>query len=58
MPRRRAAASNAVRALLLAALVLPAFAMRVETAVAAPCDPPVANPIVCENSKPGTPQSQ
>ena len=23
-----------------------------------PCDPPVTNPIVCENSKPGNPQSE
>ena len=27
-------------------------------ASAAPCDPPVANQIVCENSKPGNPQSE
>jgi methionine-rich copper-binding protein CopC len=27
-------------------------------AVAAPCDPPIANPIVCENSKPGNPPSE
>jgi hypothetical protein len=25
---------------------------------AAPCDPPILNPIVCENSKPGTPESE
>ena len=29
-----------------------------EVAQAAPCDPPVQNPIVCENSKPGNPQSE
>ena len=27
-------------------------------AQAAPCDPPVQNPIVCENSQPGNPQSE
>ncbi len=27
-------------------------------ASAAPCDPPIANQIVCENSKPGNPQSE
>jgi Domain of unknown function (DUF4082)/Bacterial Ig-like domain/Bacterial Ig domain len=27
-------------------------------AMAAPCDPPITNPIPCENSKPGTPSSQ
>src|SRR5215212_8795600 len=25
---------------------------------AAPCDPPIANPVVCENSKAGTPVSE
>jgi Domain of unknown function (DUF4082)/Bacterial Ig-like domain/Bacterial Ig domain len=35
----------------LAALPVPASA-------AGPCDPPVANPIVCENSKPGNPPSE
>jgi hypothetical protein len=28
-----------------------------QVAVAGPCDQPIVNPIVCENSKPGTPQS-
>ncbi len=28
------------------------------TSAAGPCDPPVANPVVCENSKPGTPPSE
>ena len=28
------------------------------TAQAAPCDPPIANEIVCENSKPGDPASE
>ncbi|HLG10842.1 MAG TPA: DUF4082 domain-containing protein, partial [Dehalococcoidia bacterium] len=27
-------------------------------AAAAPCDPPITNPIVCENSKPGNPTSE
>jgi hypothetical protein len=30
----------------------------ISTAQAAPCDPPVTNPIVCENSRPGNPRSQ
>ena len=29
-----------------------------EIALAAPCDPPIQNPIVCENSKTGNPQSE
>ena len=29
-----------------------------DVAQAAPCDPPVQNPIVCENSQPGNPQSE
>ncbi|HEV8527746.1 MAG TPA: DUF4082 domain-containing protein [Actinomycetes bacterium] len=32
--------------------------INVPAAVAAPCDPPIANPIVCENSKPGNPPSE
>ena len=37
------------------ALLLAAAAM---TAEAGPCDPPVSNPIVCENSQPGNPASE
>jgi hypothetical protein len=29
-----------------------------EQALARPCDPPVFNPIICENSKPGNPASE
>jgi hypothetical protein len=32
--------------------------LRVGKAAAAPCDPPVQNPVVCENSKPGNPPSE
>ena len=28
------------------------------SAVAAPCDPPIASEIACENSKPGNPESE
>ena len=41
---------------LLLAVVLTTFST--ETASAAPCDPPVLNPIVCENSKAGNPPSE
>ena len=41
---------------MLLALVLTAFSA--EKASAAPCDPPIVNAIVCENSKPGNPPSE
>jgi hypothetical protein len=49
-----------VRATLLATLGLLAFvlSMGVDHAQAAPCDAPIVNEIVCENSKPGTPRSE
>ncbi len=34
------------------------FLSRPHGVAAAPCDPPVTNPIVCENSKPGNPPSE
>jgi hypothetical protein len=34
------------------------IAINAPAAVAAPCDPPIANPIVCENSKAGNPPSE
>lgn len=49
------------------AAVMSAFAVAIATvfvmtsappAAAAPCDPPVTNPIACENSKPGNPPSE
>ena len=47
---------------LLVSLVLLAIGLTAlfatPAAAAAPCDPPIANAIVCENSKPGAPQSQ
>jgi hypothetical protein len=44
--------------LLVAMLVLAGLAVTPGKARAAgPCDPPVTSPIACENSKPGTPQS-
>ncbi len=45
----------AVLTLLVLALCSIFFA---ERASAAPCDPPIANAIVCENSKPGNPPSE
>ena len=42
-------------ALLVAALLLGAHA---PTALAAPCDAPVTNPVACENTKPGNPSSE
>jgi len=46
------AAAGAALAFATAATVAPASAQ------AAPCDPPIANEIVCENSKPGDPSSE
>ncbi len=51
--RRRAGAAGVVLTLALAGLVLSQTA-----APAAPCDPPVASPIACENSKAGSPKSE
>ena len=42
----------------LALSVMGGQALLADTASAAPCDPPVLNPIVCENSKPGNPPSE
>lgn len=47
------AASAAALALAVATLVVVA-----PPAAAAPCDPPIENPIACENSKPGNPPSE
>ncbi len=45
---------------LLAALVVVAglTALTAPPAAAAPCDPPVVNPVACENTLPGNPQSE
>jgi N,N-dimethylformamidase beta subunit-like protein len=40
----------------LAGLIL--AAARPQPVSAGPCDPPIANPVVCENSKPGNPSSE
>jgi len=45
-----------VRTAMLGALV--SLGLPAAPAEAAPCDPPVLNPIVCENSKPGNPASE
>ena len=53
MPRRLA---------VLLTLILASAALAIVTAatpaVAAPCDPPVANPVACENTLPGSPESE
>lgn len=43
---------------LLACLVALVAGLPSVSAAAGPCDPPIANPIVCENSKPGSPASE
>ncbi|KAA0271696.1 MAG: DUF4082 domain-containing protein [Acidobacteria bacterium] len=55
---RRSSAAALARGLLLAVTLLAAFGAIAATAEAAPCDEPVANEIVCENSKPGSPPSE
>ena len=42
----------------LTLLVLVLCSIFADRAAAAPCDPPIANAIVCENSKPGNPPSE
>ena len=44
--------------LLIAVAALAAIGIRPDVAAAAPCDPPIQNEIVCENSKPGNPASE
>ncbi len=57
VPARRALAVVAAAALVAATLaVLPL--VPAPTSAAGPCDPPIANPVACENTKPGTPPSQ
>jgi hypothetical protein len=41
------------RAVLVAAAVVAGLALFPSASQAAPCDPPISNPIACENSKPG-----
>jgi len=45
-------------ALLLAIGLIAAESRDPRAVLAGPCDPPVTNPIVCENSKPGNPASE
>jgi hypothetical protein len=51
-----AARLGALVALSLLAILL--FSPKGKTAAAAACDPPVVNPIACENSKPGNPPEE
>jgi hypothetical protein len=56
-PSRPSAVRRAVWLLLVVAVAaLPLLPL--PTRAAGPCDPPIANPIVCENSKPGNPASE
>src|SRR5581483_8153964 len=49
----------AVRLVVVMSLVIPLLPSIPRLSLAAgPCDPPVTNPIVCENSKPGNPPSE
>ncbi len=52
--------TSSLRSALLATFGLLAFVLGLsaEAAQAAPCDAPIANEIVCENSKPGNPPSE
>jgi len=55
---RVARALGAVSLTALGLFLSTALGSGAELAQAAPCDPPIQNPIVCENSKPGNPQSE
>ncbi|MGA6946420.1 MAG: N,N-dimethylformamidase beta subunit family domain-containing protein, partial [Solirubrobacterales bacterium] len=55
---RVARALGAVSLTALGLFLSTALGSGVELAEAAPCDPPIQNAIVCENSKPGNPQSE
>jgi hypothetical protein len=49
--------SGAVQALIILALLGSLLGASNTLVLAAPCDPPIANPILCENTRPGTPRS-
>ena len=55
-PRRARAVVSLLAALAMLLAALPRGPISI--AEAAPCDPPIANPIVCENSKTGNPSSE
>ena len=55
---RVARALGAVSLTALGLFLSTALGSGAELAQAAPCDPPIQNAIVCENSKPGNPQSE
>ena len=55
---RVARALGAVSLTALGLFLFTALGSGAELAQAAPCDPPIQNAIVCENSKPGNPQSE
>jgi PKD repeat protein len=58
-PRQSLRATNRYWLLPIATLVaILVMAMGAPAASAAPCDPPVTNEIACENSKPGSPESE
>jgi len=55
---RAARALGAVSLTALGLFLSTALGSGAELAQAAPCDPPIQNAIVCENSKPGSPASE
>jgi methionine-rich copper-binding protein CopC len=60
MHRRASTRSRPFTKRAISVLLMVAFAvggLPASPAAAAPCDPPVTNPIPCENSKPGTPSA-
>ena len=54
LPRRLL---SSVRLLVVLGLLLPS-ARLLAAPLGGPCDPPIANPIACENTKPGNPASE
>ncbi len=60
--RRSVAVPVPRRLAVLVTLILASTALAIVTAAtpaaAAPCDPPVANPVACENTLPGSPESE
>ncbi|WP_426244008.1 DUF4082 domain-containing protein [Nocardioides sp. LHG3406-4] len=60
MTRRRGARDTRTAVLALLALVVAGLATwaLAAPAVAAPCDAPVVSPVACENTKPGSPESE
>ncbi len=56
--RRISGYISSIATVLLAGLLFSSSQQQLQAQVSDPCAPPVLNPIVCENSKPGNPQSE